>query len=493
MSLCPVVLAGGGGTRLWPLSRAHYPKQFLSLFGKNSMLQETMVRLDGVEFDDQQDQVSLLPAILVCNEEHRFLVADQVRETNQAVQSIILESEGRNTAPALTVVAHALLKNNDDAVMVMMPADHIITDTLRFQKAIKAGYELAEKGYLITFGVKPEHAETGYGYIHCGEVLSKTDGNSEIHKIQSFKEKPDTQLAEEYVRSGNYLWNSGIFMMKASVWCREIERLQSDIYAACVTAYDQGKADGVFYRLDKQVFSNCPSDSIDYAVMEKLTGEIDILTAVVSLDVGWSDIGAWSAVWALGDQDAQGNVTDGDVIQIDTHNSLLKSEHRLLATLGCENLVVVETADVVMVASKDRAQEIKAIISLLESRRREERLTHRRVFRPWGSYESVDSGKNFQVKRIIVNPGKKLSLQLHHQRAEHWVVVNGTATVTKGEDVFELKENESTYIPVEVKHRLENASNEPLEIIEVQSGSYLGEDDIVRFEDDFGRQDNSGC
>ncbi len=485
MSLCPVILAGGGGTRLWPLSRAHYPKQFLSLFGKHSMLQNTVSRLDGID-----KNIELLNPILVCNEEHRFLVADQVKEMNQAVQSIILEPEGRNTAPALTVVAQALLENDDDAVMVMMPADHIIMNNPGFQEAIKAGYELAEQGYLITFGIKPTHAETGYGYIHCGDVLNSEQSEHLIHTIHSFKEKPNAQVAEEYVQSGQYLWNSGIFMMKASVWCREIQRLQADIYTA---AYDQGTKDGEFYRLNKDEFLNCPSDSIDYAVMEKLTDEKDTLTAVVALDVGWSDIGAWSAVWALGEQDERGNVTDGDVINIDTSNSLLKSEHRLLATLGCENLVVVETADVVMVANKDRAQEVKAIISSLENSQREERLTHRRVFRPWGSYESVDSGENFQVKRIIVNPGKKLSLQLHHQRAEHWVVVNGTATVTKGESVFELKENESTYIPVEVKHRLENATEQPLEIIEVQSGSYLGEDDIVRFEDDFGRQDSSGC
>lgn len=490
MSLCPVILAGGGGTRLWPLSRAHYPKQFLRLFGKNSMLQETLVRLDGPGFDAMEGNIPCLAPIIVCNEVHRFLVADQAKEIDKVLQSIILEPEGRNTAPALTVVAQALLDKGEDAVMVMMPADHIISELTHFQDTIKAGYQMAEQGYLITFGIKPEHAETGYGYIQCGEKLDELElyGINSIHKIQGFKEKPEAQLAQEYLDSGNYLWNSGIFMMKASVWCREIERFQADIYSACLQAYEKGKVDKEFYRLDKDAFTRCRSDSIDYAVMEKLTSEDATLSAVVALDAGWSDIGAWSAVWELGEQDKDGNVIDGDVIQLGTSNSLLKSEHRLVAVLGCDNLIVVETADVVMVASKDKAQEVKEIISTLKARQREERLTHRRVFRPWGYYETVDTGEHFQVKRITVNPGKKLSLQLHHKRAEHWIVVKGTATVTKGEEVFSLNKNESTYIPIEVKHRLENATDQPLEIIEVQSGSYLGEDDIERFEDDFGRE-----
>jgi len=480
MSLCPVILAGGGGTRLWPLSRAHYPKQFLRLFGNNSMLQETLLRLDGID-----KSIPQLDPVLVCNEVHRFLVADQAIDINKPLRSIILEPEGRNTAPALTVVAQALLEQGEDAVMVMMPADHIIVDIPRFQEAIKAGYRMAEQEFLITFGIKPESAETSYGYIQYGDPINEQSG---ICKIEGFKEKPDLQLAQEYLNSGNYLWNSGIFMMKASVWCREIERLQPDIYSACLAAYEKGQIDNAFYRLDEDYFIACRSDSIDYAVMEKITHEKETLSAVVSLDAGWSDIGAWSAVWELGEQDNDGNVIAGDVIQEGSSNSLLKSEHRLLAVLGCDNLVVVETADVVLVASKDKAQEVKDIISKLEAAEREERLTHRRVFRPWGSYETVDSGEKFQVKRLTVNPGKKISLQLHHQRAEHWVVVKGAATVTIGEEVFQLKENESTYIPIEVKHRLENATDQPLEIIEVQSGSYLGEDDIERFEDDFGRE-----
>lgn len=484
MSLCPVILAGGGGTRLWPLSRTHYPKQFLRLFGKHSMLQETVTRLGNLH-----SNFDLLPSIFVCNEVHRFLVADQINEIDHLTQSIILEPVGRNTAPALTVVALSLLENNEDPVMVMMPADHIVKNLSCFQSAINTAYEKAEQGYLIAFGIKPRYAETGYGYIQCGDVLDELNS---INKIQSFKEKPDAQFAQEYLDSGNYLWNSGIFMMKASVWCREVERLQVDIYTACLTAYEKGEEDNNnFYRLDKKSFSDCRSDSIDYAVMEKITKEADILSAVVSLDAGWSDVGAWSAVWKLGVKDQNGNVINGDVIQKDTSNSILKAEHRLLATLGCDNLVVVETADVVMVASKDKAQEVKEIISILEATDREERLTHRRVYRPWGCYETVDSGEHFQVKRITVEPGKKLSLQLHHQRAEHWIVVKGTATVTKGKEIFLLKENESTYIPIGVKHRLENATKQSLEIIEVQSGNYLGEDDIERFEDDFGREDIS--
>ena len=403
MSLCPVILAGGGGTRLWPLSRAHYPKQFLRLFGKNSMLQETLVRLDGPGFDDMDGNIPLLAPIIVCNEVHRFLVADQAKEINKVLQSIILEPEGRNTAPALTVVARALLDKAEDAVMVMMPSDHIISELTHFQDAIKAGYQMAEQGFLITFGIKPQRAETGYGYIQCGEALNEQSG---ISKIEGFKEKPDAQLAQEYLDSGSYLWNSGIFMMKASVWCREIKRFQPDIYSACLQAYEKGKVDKEFYRLDKDSFLGCPSDSIDYAVMEKLTNKEATLSAVVALDAGWSDIGAWSAVWELSEQDKDGNVIDGDVIQLGTSNSLLKSEHRLVAVLGCDNLIVVETADVVMVASKDKAQEVKEIISTLEARQREERLTHRRVFRPWGYYETVEIGEHFQVKRITVIQAK---------------------------------------------------------------------------------------
>lgn len=483
MSLCPVILAGGDGTRLWPLSRSHYPKQFLRLFGGRSMLQDTLIRLDGLD-----SVISQLDPILVCNEAHRFLVLEQAEEIHKTLQMIILEAEGRNTAPALTVVAEALMDQPDDVVMLMMPADHVIADTPRFQDAVKAGYQMAQQGSLVTFGIQPQSAETGYGYIHCGKILDKQSG---IRKIAGFKEKPNAKLALEYLNSDNYLWNSGIFMIKISVWLREINKFQPDIYLASQDAYRKGQVDNAFYRLDKDAFLACKSDSVDYAVMEKLSDKPDVLTAVVPLDAGWSDIGAWSAVWELGEQDDAGNVIAGDVILQETSNSLLKSEHRLIATLGCDNLIVVETADVVLVSSKDKAQEIKSIIAVLEAKGRTERLTHRRVFRPWGSYETVDIGERFQVKRVSVNPGKRLSLQLHHQRSEHWVVVKGTATVTKDKTTFLLAENESTYIPTGSKHRLENATDQTIEIIEVQSGDYLGEDDIERFDDDFGREGSS--
>ncbi|MBI4005980.1 MAG: mannose-1-phosphate guanylyltransferase/mannose-6-phosphate isomerase [Gammaproteobacteria bacterium] len=483
MKLCPVILAGGGGTRLWPLSREYYAKQFLRLFSNLSLLQETLLRLDGLE-----REIELINPIVVCNETHRFLVAEQAEEIGKRLRSIILEPEGRNTAPALTIAAVALLENNEDPVMVMMPADHIVIDNIKFQNAIKAGYQLAADDRFVIFGVKPGHAETGYGYIKYGEQIS-SNNSVDINEIAGFTEKPAAELARSYLDSGDYLWNSGIFMMKASIWCREIEHLQPDIYRSCLKAYRKGSIDNQFYRLDRDAFLKCPRDSIDYSVMEKLKyGKGKSLTAVVSLDAGWSDIGAWSSVWELGKRDDNNNFTLGDVIQEGTKDSLINADNRLVAALGCDNLVIVETADVVMVARKDKAQDIKKIVERLKIEQREERLIHHRVYRPWGSYETIDSGDNYQVKRITVKPGKKISMQLHHKRAEHWVVVSGTATVTKGEEVFQLRENESAYIPIETKHRLENATDASLEIIEVQSGSYLGEDDIVRFEDDYGRQ-----
>ena len=482
MSLCPVILAGGGGTRLWPLSREYYPKQFLRLFGQNSMLQETVLRIDGME-----TEMDLLDPLFVCNEAHRFLLAEQVHQVNKRYQSILLEPQGRNTAPALTVAAIALRNVNSDPVLIMMPADHHITDRDTFQKTIRAGYKLAQEGTLITFGIIPEHAETGYGYIRTGKKL-QNDLPAETYELDGFTEKPDLDTAQEYLNEGNYLWNSGIFMMQASTWCEAIKHFQPDIFQSCQDAWNKGSADNHFYWLDKDSFINCRSDSIDYAVMEKLTTDKTFKSAVVALDAGWSDVGAWSALWKIRQRDNNNNVTDGDVILNGTRNSLVRSEDRLVVAVGCENMVIVETADAVVVANKDKSQDVKQIVDTLKTDQREERLTHRKVYRPWGSYETLDAGDHFQVKRIEVNPGKKLSLQLHHKRAEHWVVVNGTARVTRGEETFDLSENESTFIPLGTKHRLENATDQPLEIIEVQSGSYLGEDDIVRFEDDFGRK-----
>lgn len=482
MSLCPVILAGGGGTRLWPLSREHYPKQFLSLLGNYSLLQDTLLRLAGLD-----EGVTLIDPLVVCNEEHRFLVAEQAAETGIRIQDIILEPEGRNTAPALTVSAIRLLQKGGDPVMIMMPADHNIADTGKFQSAVNSGYQLASENYLVTFGIKPLHAETGYGYIqYDGKIDSASGAN--IYHIASFKEKPDKSLAGSYLAAGNYFWNSGIFMMKASVWCDAIKRLHPDIHAACYEACIKGEKDNQFFRLDKQAFSCCRSESIDYAVMEKLTHEEKSMTAVVTFDAGWSDVGAWPAIWELGNRDADNNVCAGDVILEDSSNNFIKSEYRLVTAVGCNNLVIVETADAIMVADKDKSQDIKKIVDKLKSEKRVERLTHRRVYRPWGSYETLDYGEFFQVKRLRVSPGKKLSLQSHNKRAEHWVVVKGTATVTRGEEMFLLRKNESTYIPVGTKHRLENATDELLELIEVQSGDYLGEDDIIRYEDDFGRK-----
>jgi mannose-1-phosphate guanylyltransferase / mannose-6-phosphate isomerase len=482
MSLCPVILAGGGGTRLWPLSREYYPKQFLRLFGRYSMLQETVLRLDGIEAG-----LDLLDPLFVCNEVHRFLLAEQIHQINRRYQSILLEPQGRNTAPALTVAAIALLKTNPDTVMIMMPADHHITNQQEFQNVIKAGYKLAQQGVLITCGIVPEHAETGYGYIRTGQKL-QNDLSADIYALDSFTEKPDVETAQSYIGGGKHLWNSGIFMMQASVWCEAIKHFQPDIFQSCQDAFTKGSTDNHFYRLDKESFIKCRSDSIDYAVMEKLTTDKTFKSAVIALDAGWSDVGAWSALWKIRQQDNNNNVTDGDVILNGTRNSLVRSENRLVVAVGCENMVIVETADAVVVANKDKAQEMKHIVDTLKTDERAERLTHRKVYRPWGSYETLDSGDRFQVKRIEVKPGKKLSLQLHHKRAEHWVVVNGTARVTRGEETFDLSENESTFIPLGTKHRLENATDRPLEIIEVQSGMYLGEDDIVRFEDDFGRK-----
>lgn len=467
---------------MWPLSREYFPKQFLSLSGNNSLLQETLLRLAGLN-----DEITLVAPLIVCNEEHRFMVAEQAEEARIKLQPIILEPEGKNTAPALTVAAIHLQQNGGDPVIIMMPADHNIIDTGKFREAVKSGYRLAMNNYMVTFGIKPLNAETGYGYIQYDGVIESVT-NENIFRISGFKEKPELTLAEGYIAAGNYLWNSGIFMMKASVWCDAIGRLHPDIYSACYESYIKGTTDNLFFRLDKEAFSCCRSDSIDYAVMEKLTHEDNSLTAVVKLDAGWSDVGSWSAIWGLGNRDAENNVCTGDVIICDSRNNLIRSESRLVTALGCNNMVIIETADAIMVADKAKSQDIKKIVDGLKSGQRQERLIHRRVYRPWGSYETLDYGEHFQVKRLRINPDKKLSLQSHNRRAEHWVVVGGTATVTRGEEKFLLQKNESTYIPIGTKHRLENATDKLLELIEVQSGDYLGEDDIIRFEDDFGRK-----
>jgi len=470
MALYPVILSGGSGSRLWPLSREHYPKPLLPLVSSQTLLQETACRLDPVP--------GLGDAVYVCNEEHRFLVAEQVAQLDRSPSTIILEPQGRNTAPALTLAALYLVQQDPDAAMVVMPADHVMQQPGQFVEAVERGAVLAQDGALVTFGVVPDTAETGYGYIRRGAEVA----NGSAFEVSRFVEKPDQSTADKYLSEGGYYWNSGIFLMRADRWLDEIKQYRPDILAACRKALGEGSQDRDFFRVNKAAFLACPADSIDYAVMEK-TGH----AVVVPIDAGWSDVGAWSALWNVCPHDTDGNVIQGDVIAEDTHDALLLAQHRCLATVGLDNIIVVETADAVLVANKEKAQDVKEIVSRLKAQRRAECKTHRQVYRPWGSYEGIDAGARFQVKRLSVKPGAQLSLQMHHHRAEHWVVVKGTARVTCGDQVFNLHENESTYIPMGERHRLENPGNIPLEVIEIQSGSYLGEDDIVRFEDVYDR------
>jgi mannose-1-phosphate guanylyltransferase/mannose-6-phosphate isomerase len=470
MTLYPVILSGGSGSRLWPLSREHYPKPLLPLTSGQSLLQETATRVDGLP--------GLGDAVYVCNEEHRFLLAEQVAQLGRKPATIILEPEGRNTAPALTLAALYLAARDPDALLLVMPADHVVTDPAAFIEAVTRGRRHAEDGMLVTFGVTPDTPETGYGYIRRGAELAA----GRAYRVSSFVEKPDLATAEQYLASGDYNWNSGIFLLRAGRWLEEIGTQQPDILAACKAAMLQGAQDSDFFRVQREAFLASPADSIDYAVMEHTDRAV-----VVPFAAGWSDVGAWSSLWQVCPHDAKGNVIRGDVITEDTGNSLLLAQSRCLATVGISDLIVVETADAVLVAHKDKAQDVRAIVNQLKARDRDEYKVHRCVYRPWGSYEGIDNGSRFQVKRLSVKPGATLSLQMHHHRAEHWVVVKGTARVTCGDQTFSLHENESTYIPIGETHRLENPGNIPLEVIEIQSGSYLGEDDIVRFEDVYDR------
>lgn len=474
MSLYPVILSGGSGSRLWPLSREHYPKPLLPLVSGQTLLQDTACRLD--EINDLAD------AVYVCNEEHRFLLAEQVAQLGKQPATIILEPEGRNTAPALTLAALFLLQKDPHAMMIVMPADHVIKETASFVAAVQQGRASAESGKLVTFGIVPDSAETGYGYIQRGSG----DAVNGVYPVGQFVEKPDIETAEQYLAAGDYFWNSGIFLMRADKWLQEMTDKRPDIVASCQAAMEAGKQDSDFFRIEQDSFRACPSDSIDYAVMEKTSDAV-----VIPVSAGWSDVGAWPALWNVCPRDESGNVIQGDVIAHDTNNAFLLAQHRCLATVGLDNIIVIETADAVLVASKDKAQDVKEIVSHLKKEQRDECKVHREVFRPWGSYQGIDAGQRFQVKRLSVKPGAQLSLQMHHHRAEHWVVVKGTARVTCGDQVFNLHENESTYIPIGEKHRLENPGEIPLEIIEIQSGSYLGEDDIVRFEDIYDRVQES--
>lgn len=482
MILQPVILCGGSGTRLWPLSREQYPKQLLKLCGDHTMLQATALRLQRMPL---QDGDCLLPPLLVGNEEYRFLIAQQLQAVGVAHAPLLLEPCGRNTAPALTLAALRAIADGSDPVLVVMPADHIIQDEAAFCAAVGDAVSIARDGKLVTFGICPSAPETGYGYIRLGESIAGGKGNL----VAEFVEKPDRVTAEAYLASGNYLWNGGIFVMRASTWLAKMESCRPDIARAMEAAFAGREADRDFLRPDRVAFTASPSDSIDYAVLEKLagvennTGEV----AVVPLAARWSDLGAWNALWEIGERDAQNNVLMGDVLAVGTRNTLAVAESRLVACVGLDDAVVVETADAILVANKAQIQSVKELVGQLRESRRSESHVHRKVYRPWGWYDSIDVGERFKVKRIVVSPGAALSLQMHHHRAEHWVVVSGTARVTRGEEVFTIAENQSTYIPLGTVHRLENPGMLPLEIIEVQSGSYLGEDDIVRLEDTYGR------
>jgi mannose-1-phosphate guanylyltransferase / mannose-6-phosphate isomerase len=479
-SLIPVVLSGGSGTRLWPLSREKYPKQLLPLIDNDSLLQATVRRVEGL------DGVKLKEALIVCNEEYRFIIAEQLRVMGKK-SNILLEPVGRNTAPALTLAALAVTKDGEDPILLVMPADHVIADTARFQAVVQQGAALAAEGALITFGITPDAPETGYGYIQAGEPIGHDQG---AYRIARFVEKPDLATAQAYLDSGSYFWNSGLFMMRASIWLSAIRESRPEILAACRDAWDQGSVDGDFLRIGKEAFDKCPSDSIDYAVMERLTSDNTSLPAgvLLPLSAGWSDVGAWNSLWEVLPKDPLGNVSRGDVLLHDCRNMLVLSEHRLIACVGVKDMVVVETPDAILVAHMDETQHVKKVVDALKREGRSEGELHRKVFRPWGWYDGVDSGERFQVKRIVVKPGASLSLQMHHHRAEHWVVVRGTAQVTRGDSSYLVSENESTFIPLGTRHRLENPGCVALEMIEVQSGSYLGEDDIVRFQDIYGRK-----
>ena len=468
--LTPVILSGGAGTRLWPLSRELYPKQLLALTGERTMIQQTALRLEGL---------SAAAPVVVCNEAHRFLVAEQLRQIDIEPQAMVLEPLGRNTAPAIALAAHAALKaaGGADPLLLVLPADHVIRDVPAFQKAVRAALAAAGSGKLVTFGIVPTHPETGYGYIQRGAR------HGAGFAIARFVEKPDAERAQQFVEAGEYYWNSGMFLFSARRYLEELGRLAPEMARVCAEAFAAARTDLDFTRIEGQRFAACPSDSIDYAVMEKTQDAV-----VVPLDAGWSDVGSWAALHEACEADAHGNVARGDVICEDAEGCYLYAESRLVAVVGLKDHVVVETKDAVLVAPKDRVQNVKKLVHRLKEAGRYEHSLHREVFRPWGSYDSIESGPRFQVKRLKVKPGAVLSLQLHHHRAEHWVVVSGTARITRGDEVFLLEENQSTYIPIGVRHRIENPGKIALHIIEIQSGSYLGEDDIVRLEDQYGRE-----
>lgn len=472
MQIHPVILCGGSGTRLWPMSRGGYPKQYLKLTGDHTLVQQTALRLRGI--------ADAMPPIVVTNNDQRFIVAEQLRQIDVTSSAIVLEPASRNTAPAIAVAALFALRESPDSLLLVLPSDHVIAGETAFREAARAAAQTARDGYLVTFGIAPTEPHTGYGYIHAGAAL--VDG-ARTFAVDSFVEKPDADTARRFIEKGGYFWNSGMFMLKASTYIEELRCYEPEIVLQAELALSGAPRDDDFLRLEPQAFAASPNVSIDHAVMEKTTRAAVVAVA----DLGWSDIGSWTALTDIAERDAQGNVLIGDVLTDAVSNSYLRAEHRLVAAIGLDNVVIVETADAVLVAHRDRAQDVKKIVERLNAMGRHESVTHRRVVRPWGSYEGIDSGERFQVKRIVVNPGAQLSLQMHHHRAEHWIVVKGTALVTNGDKEIILTENQSTYIPLGVTHRLLNPGKIPLELIEVQSGSYLGEDDIVRFEDTYGR------
>jgi mannose-1-phosphate guanylyltransferase len=467
LTISPVIMCGGSGTRLWPLSRALFPKQFLPLVNDTSMLQDTLKRLPN----------NCSEPVFICNEEHRFLVAEQVRQLSLSQGTILLEPEGRNTAPAVALAALNALKKDEDAILLVLAADHVIKNTEAFHQVVSQASVAAEEGKLVTFGIVPTHAETGYGYIKKGEQQKDS-----TFKVAQFVEKPDEATAISYLASGEFLWNSGMFLFKASRYIEELAKYRPDILEQCQQAMTDVEYDLDFLRPNKTAFLACANESIDYAVMEKTDAAV-----VIPLDAGWSDVGSYSALWEVCEKNEDKNVLKGDVIAHQTTNSYIHSQNKLITTIGVDNLVIIDTPDAVLVANKDKVQEVKQIVEQLKKEQRTEAVLHREVYRPWGKYDSVDSGERFQVKRITVKPGAKLSVQMHHHRAEHWIVVSGTAKVTIDDKSVLLSENQSAYIPIGAVHALENPGKLPLEMIEVQSGSYLGEDDIIRFEDRYGR------
>ena len=468
--IVPVILSGGSGSRLWPLSRKALPKQLLALVGRKTMIQETVSRVRGAAF---------AAPIVISGQEHRFLIAEQLRADGISNASIILEPAGRNTAPAAAIAALKIVENNPDGLLLLMPSDHVVNDGKAFLAAVAAAADAARQGALVTFGIKPSAPETGYGYIKIGNPIADIEG---VFAVEQFVEKPDRATAEGYLVSGCYFWNSGMFLFSAKTFLAEMKRLEPRMLACCIDALAHAHRDMDFIRLGQPAFLACPSQSIDYAIMEHASNAV-----VVPVDMGWNDVGSWQSLWDISEHTEDGNAILGDVVTEKSRNSYIRSEGPLVAAVGVENLVIVATKDAVLVSHRDASQDVKKIVEQLEAGKRDLHMFHAVVHRPWGSYESIDAGERFQVKRIVVKPGAKLSLQMHHHRAEHWVVVSGTALVTCGEKQVMLQENESIYIPLGSKHRLENPGKVPLHLIEVQSGSYLGEDDIIRFEDTYGR------